>query len=128
MEMKTIHTNTGMKGVEEAVLAELRKKGNLKNFMRVISIGSAVVVLPDTDRSKEATQTEVLKAMGLQGVEVKEVERRKFVVTDRCGDRIGIWALTLDQIRFLEELEEQGYLLDDDTKFEDFNDVEAKEI
>lgn len=128
MIMKTTHTVNGMEGIKQAIPHVARTIGSLSNYNRVIRIGSAIVILPDTDRTKEATSQEVLKAMGVRNL-VQEFPQEeilhKYAITDRTGDYEGIWGLTEEQHRLMQEIIEHGYLLDDDTRFEllDNNDV-----
>lgn len=107
MTIETIHTTNGMEGVKSAVSATVRQRGIGQNYMRVISIGSAVVVLPDPDRTKKATLAEVFKAMGVKDKNPQDQIRTKYIVTDYRGDSAGIWALTDDQVKLLDELQKK---------------------
>lgn len=123
MNMKTIHTVNGMEGVKQEIFPVARTIGNIHNYNRVIRVGSAIVILPDTDRTKDATIQEVLKAMGIkmqnpQDIVQQEETLHKYAVTDRTGDYEGIWGLTEEQHRLMQKIINNDYLLDSDTRIE----------
>lgn len=131
MNMKTMHTVNGMEGVKQAISHVVREIGSIPNYNRVIRIGSAIVILPDTDRTKEATPQEILKAMGIrnlvQGVP-REEKLYKYAITDRTGDYEGIWGLTEEQHRLMQAIIDNDYLLDRDTMIEFLDNTTVKRI
>ena len=128
MNIKTTHTVNGMEGIKQAIPHVARTIGSVNNYNRVIRIGSAIVILPDTDRTKEATLPEVLKAMGIKMQNAQEEKLYKYAITDCTGDYEGIWGLTEDQNRLMKAIIDQGYLLDDDTRFKPLDDNDIKRI
>ena len=96
-----------------------------KNHMRVIRMGKGVIVLEDTNRSKPCEEKEVLKALGIVktadkrsvsvsigSAEAEKQNRKTVFLTDEDGDVLSAYSLTSDQIRLLEELQQQKYLSD----------------
>lgn len=96
-----------------------------KNHMRVIRMGKGVIVLNDTNCSKPCEEKEVLKALGIvktddkrsvsisvQSTEAEKQNRKTVFLTDEDGDILSAYSLTPDQIRLLEELQQQKYLSD----------------
>lgn len=96
-----------------------------KNHMRVVRMGKGVIVLEDTDRSKPCGEKEVLKALGIVktadkrsvsisigSAEAEKQNRKTVFFTEDFGEVLSAYSLTPDQIRLLEELEQQGYLSD----------------
>ena len=60
--MKTIHTSN----INQlpGFMYQAAKEIGLPNNYRLIQCGRGLVLLPDTDRSKDATEGEVVKALG----------------------------------------------------------------
>ena len=97
-----------------------------KNHMRVVRMGKGVIVLEDTNRAEPCGEKEVLKALGIvktadkrsvsisvQSDEAEKSNRKTVFLTDEDGSILAAYSLTPDQIRLLEELEQQEYLSDE---------------
>ena len=97
-----------------------------KNHMRVVRMGKGVIVLEDTNRAEPCGEKEVLKALGIVktadkrsvsisvgSAEAEKQNRKTVFLTDEDGSILAAYSLTPDQIRLLEELERQEYLLDE---------------
>lgn len=99
--MKTIHTSN----INQlpGFMYQAAKEVGLPNNYRVIQCGRGLILLPDTDRSKDAAEGEVIKALGFRNkVEnmSTEGERTIFAVTHE-GDPTTLISLTQEQVRFL---------------------------
>ena len=128
--MTTTHVYNNNDQLMVNVRNAMRQVHTNDNYLRVITCGKAVVILPDTDRTKDCEMPEMLKAMGL--VAVKDSRNlvcpapaeRKNVLCLYEGEVQYIYSLTPEQIRLLDELEEHGYLHRDIS----FSPVESCEI
>lgn len=102
--MKTIHASTNMaaSSVGATITGALRDN-NINGGYRIIKCGAGLVLLPDTDRSKDATEGEVINALGFRDKVAPvpaEGERTTFAVN--CQDEsIIMISLTPEQVRFL---------------------------
>ena len=102
--MKTIHASTNMaaSSVGATITGALRDN-NINGGYRIIKCGAGLVLLPDTDRSEDATEGEVIKALGFRDKAAPmpaEGERTTFVV-NRQGESTALISLTAAQVRFL---------------------------
>lgn len=103
--METIHANTNnsASGTGTTIHNALYKAG-IRGYYRIIQCGAGLVLLPDTDRRKNATEGEVIKALGFrnkaESMPKDDGERSNFSVT-REGEFRTMVALTPAQIRFL---------------------------
>ena len=103
--MKTIHQNASINASTfgTCLLNDMREAG-IRGGCRVIRCGAGLVILPETDRSKDATEGEVIKALGFRDKAVPmpkdDGERSTFSLT-REGEFRTMVALTPAQIRFL---------------------------
>lgn len=100
--MKTIHSSTNMtaSSVGATITGALRDN-NINGGYRIIKCGAGLVLLPDTDRSKDATESEVIKALGFRDKAAPaEGERTTFAVSHE-GDPTTLISLTPEQVRFL---------------------------
>lgn len=128
--MTTNHIYNNNDQLMVSVRNALRQVHNKDNYLRVIACGKAVVILPDTDRTKNCEMPEMLKAMGLVAVQdsrnlvYPDPAERKNVLCLYEGEVQYIYSLTPDQIRLIDELHEHGYLNGDIT----FSPVERCEI
>ena len=98
--MKTIHTSN----INQlpGFMYQAAKEIGLPNNYRVIQCGRGLILLPDTDRSKDATKGEVIKALGFRDKAAPmpaEGERTTFVV-NRQGESTALISLTPAQLRF----------------------------
>ena len=101
--MKTIHSSTNMtaSSVGATITGALRDN-NINGGYRIIKCGAGLVLLPDTDRSKDATEDEVIKALGFQDKVAPvpaEGERTTYAVN--CEGESTMISLTPAQVRFL---------------------------
>lgn len=111
--MKTIHTSN----INQlpGFMYQAAKEVGLPNNYRVIQCGRGLILLPDTDRSKDATEGEVIKALGFRNkVEnmSTEGERTTFAV-NRQGDFTTLVSLTPAQVRFLKWCESEDIFWDE---------------
>ena len=99
--MKTIHTSN----INQlpGFMYQAAKEVGLPNNYRLIQCGRGLILLPDTDRSKDATEGEVINALGFRDKVAPmpaEGERTTFAVN--CQDEsIIMISLTPEQVRFL---------------------------
>ena len=111
--MKTIHTSN----INQlpGFMYQAAKEIGLPNNYRVIQCGRGLILLPDTDRTKDATVGEVIKALGFRNkVEnmPTEGERTTFAV-NRQGDFTTMISLTPAQVRFLRWCESEDIFWDE---------------
>ena len=103
--MKTTHTSTNITTSSiGATIAGALRNHNIRGDYRIIQCGAGLVLLPETDRSKDATEGEIIKALGFRDkaekMPVDDGERTTFAIT-REGDFATIVSLTPAQVRFL---------------------------
>lgn len=103
--MKTIHCSTAASHTSTGVtVSGALREANIRGDYRVIRCGAGLVLLPETDRSKDATEGEVIKALGFRDKAVPmpkdDGERSTFAVS-REGEFKTMVALTPAQVRFL---------------------------
>ena len=111
--MKTIHTSN----INQlpGFMYQAAKEVGLPNNYRVIQCGRGLILLPDTDRTKDATVGEVIKALGFRNkVEnmPTEGERTTFAV-NRQGESTTLISLTPAQVRFLKWCESEDIFWDE---------------
>lgn len=111
--MKTIHTSN----INQlpGFMYQAAKEVGLPNNYRVIQCGRGLILLPDTDRSKDATEGEVIKALGFRnkvGNMSTEGERTTFAV-NRQGEFTTLISLTPAQVRFLRWCESEDIFWDE---------------
>ena len=102
--MKTIHVSTHMatSSVGAAITGAMFDNG-IRGDYRIIKCGAGIIILPDTDRSKDATEGEVIKALGFRDKVAPmpaEDERTTFVLNYQ-GEFTTLISLTPAQVRFL---------------------------
>lgn len=111
--MKTIHTSN----INQlpGFMYQAAKEIGLPNNYRVIQCGRGLILLPDTDRSKDATEGEVIKALGFRNkVEnmPTEGERTTFAL-NRQGEFTTMISLTPAQVRFMRWCESEDIFWDE---------------
>ena len=111
--MKTIHTSN----INQlpGFMYQAAKEIGLPNNYRVIQCGRGLILLPDTDRTKDANEGEVIKALGFRNkVEnmPTEGERTTFAV-NRQGEFTTMISLTPAQVRFLRWCESEDIFWDE---------------
>ena len=111
--MKTIHTSN----INQlpGFMYQAAKEIGLPNNYRVVQCGRGLILLPDTDRTKDANEGEVIKALGFRNkVEnmPTEGERTTFAV-NRQGESTTLISLTPAQVRFLKWCESENIFWDE---------------
>ena len=111
--MKTIHTSN----INQlpGFMYQAAKEIGLSNNYRVIQCGRGLILLPDTDRTKDANEGEIIKALGFRNkVEnmPSESERTTFAV-NRQGEFTTMISLTPAQVRFLKWCESEDIFWDE---------------
>ena len=111
--MKTIHTSN----INQlpGFMYQAAKEIGLPNNYRVVQRGRGLILLPDTDRTKDATEGEVIKALGFRNkVENMSTggERTTFAV-NRQGEFTTLISLTPAQVRFLKWCESEDIFWDE---------------
>lgn len=111
--MKTIHTSN----INQlpGFMYQAAKEVGLPNNYRVIQCGRGLILLPDTDRTKDANEDEVIKALGFRNkVEnmPTEGERTTFAVSHE-GDPTILISLTPEQVRFLKWCQSEDIFWDE---------------
>lgn len=102
--MKTTHTSTVITASSlGATVAGALRESNIRGDFRIIRCGAGLVLLPETDRSKDATEGEIIKALGFRNKAepmTDDNERSTFAIS-REGEFKTMVALTPAQVRFL---------------------------
>lgn len=103
--MKTIHASSNLIASSiGTTIANALRDSNIHGDYRIIRCGAGLVLLPDTDRTKDATEGEIIKALGFRNkaepMPKDDGERSTFSLT-REGEFRTMVALTPAQIRFL---------------------------
>lgn len=104
--MKTIHASSNLIASSiGTTIANALRDSNIHGDYRIIRCGAGLVLLPETDRSKEATEGEVIKALGFRNkaepMPVENEGARSTYSLTREGEFRTMVALTPAQIRFL---------------------------
>ena len=109
--MKTIHTSN----INQlpGFMYQAAKEIGLPNNYRVIQCGRGLILLPDTDRNKDANEGEVIKALGFQDKAAPaEGERTTYAVSSE-GESTILISLTPAQVRFLKWCESENIFWDE---------------
>ena len=102
--MKTIHSSVASSlTVIGTTVSNALRNHNIRGDFRIIQCGAGLVLLPETDRSKDATEGEVIKALGFRNkAEPMPVDNERSTYSlSREGEFRTMVALTPAQIRFL---------------------------
>ena len=104
--MKTIHCSTAASHSSTGItVVGALREANVRGDYRIIRCGAGLVLLPDTDRSKDATEGEVIKALGFrnkaEAMPTKNEDERNTYAVSREGEFRTMVALTPAQVRFL---------------------------
>ena len=116
--MKTIHQNASINASTfgTCLLNDMREAG-IRGGCRVIQCGAGLVILPETDRSKDATEGEVIKALGFRDkaepMPTETEGKRSNYAVSREGEFWGVVGLTPAQERFLQYIERNDLLWDE---------------
>ena len=120
--MKTTHVSIhrNHNDLNYAVRCSLHDANNREGYLRVITCGKAVVILPDTNRKQDCEMPELLKAMGIARIDGEQAklcepaeEERFNVLCTRNGAVECIYSMTKDQYNLINELERQDFLWDE---------------
>lgn len=111
--MKTIHTSN----INQlpGFMYQAAKEIGLPNNYRVVQCGRGLILLPDTDRTKDANEGEVIKALGFRDKAAPmpaEGERTTFAL-NRQGKFTTMISLTPAQVRFLQWCESEDIFWDE---------------
>ena len=116
--MKTIHasSNSSLTVIGTTITNALRSN-NIHGDFRVIRCGAGLVLLPETDRTKDATEGEVIKALGFRNkaepMPTETEGKRANYAVSREGEFWGVVGLTPAQERFLQYIERNNLLWDE---------------
>ena len=120
--MKTTHVSIhrNHNDLNYAVRCALHDVNNREGYLRVITCGKAVVILPDTNRKQDCEMPELLKAMGITRIDggqaklCEPAEEERFnVLCTRNGAVECVYSMTKDQYNLINELERQDFLWDE---------------
>lgn len=116
--MKTIHSSVASSlTVIGTTVSNALRNHNIRGDFRIIQCGAGLVLLPDTDRKKDATEGEVIKALGFRNkAELMPTEnegKRSNYAVSREGEFWGVIGLTPAQERFLQYIERNDLLWDE---------------
>ena len=120
--MKTTHVSIhrNHNDLNYAVRSSLHDVNNREGYLRVITCGKAVVILPDTNRKQDCEMPELLKAMGITRIDggqaklCEPAEEERFnVLCTRNGAVECVYSMTKDQYNLINELERQDFLWDE---------------
>lgn len=102
----------------------LRNLNIYNSRLRVIESGRGVIILPETDVTRDCSTKELLKALHLPKEEkTKDTDKVNYIFTTGYRDDTKYVQLTQEQIKFLEWLEKEDYLMED-VQFQSFNSVD----
>ena len=116
--MKTIHSSVASSlTVIGTPVSNALRNHNIRGDFRIIQCGAGLVLLPDTDRKKDATEGEVIKALGFRNKAEPmptetEGKRTHYAVNREC-EFWGVIGLTPAQERFLQYIERNNLLWDE---------------
>ena len=116
--MKTIHTSTVITTSSiGATIAGALHEANIRRDYRIIQCGAGLVLLPETDKTRDATEGEVIKALGFRNkaepMPVENESKRTNYAVNREGEFWGVIGLTQAQERFLRYIERHELLWDE---------------
>lgn len=120
--MKTIHSSVASSlTVIGTTVSNALRNHNIRGDFRIIQCGAGLVLLPDTDRSKDATEGEVIKALGFrnkaESMPAETEGKRANYAVSRESEFWGVIGLTQSQERFLRYIE-RNELLWDEVRFD----------
>ena len=120
--MKTTHQNASINAAAfGTVMQNHMREANIRGGCRVIRCGAGLVILPETDRTKDATEGEIIKALGFRNkaepMPAETEGKRTNYAVSREGDFWGVVGLTQAQERFLRYIE-RNELFWDEVRFD----------
>lgn len=116
--MKTIHSSVASSlTVIGTTVSNALRNHNIRGDFRIIQCGAGLVLLSETDKTRDATEGEVIKALGFRNkAEVMPAEtegKRANYAVSREGEFWGVVGLTQAQERFLQYIERNNLLWDE---------------
>ena len=120
--MKTIHSSlaSSLTVIGTNVSNALRNH-NIRGDFRIIQCGAGLVLLPETDKTRDATEGEVIKALGFRNkaepMPTETEGKRANYAVSRESEFWGVIGLTPAQERFLRYIE-RNELLWDEVRFD----------
>lgn len=124
MELKTLHVNRSQNGFN-GILQTQARNNNMGDTVRIVTCGRGIIILPDTDRTKNCTLHELSKALHTN-IE-PEFSRNRYYVTDSYNDHKYVVDLSPQTEKFLEFLQEED-LLSSEVTVSTSDDVETYEF
>ena len=116
--MKTIHSSVASSlTVIGTTVSNALRNHNIRGDFRIIQCGAGLVLLPETDKTRDATEGEVIKALGFRNKAESmptetEGKRTHYAVNREC-EFWGVIGLTPAQERFLQYIERNNLLWDE---------------
>ena len=116
--MKTIHSSVASSlTVIGTTVSNALRNHNIRGDFRIIQCGAGLVLLPETDKTRDATEGEVIKALGFRNkaepMPVENESKRTNYAVNREGEFWGVIGLTPAQERFLQYIERNNLLWDE---------------
>ena len=111
--MKTKHIQSN--ALSSEVSRELRRLGTMQNYLRIVTCGKAVIILPDTNTSKECELPELLKAMHREDCkeELTSTETKRYLVKDNYNEENLFIEASPKVVEFIEYCLRNDYFTDD---------------
>lgn len=122
--MKTKHIYSNDLNAETC--RELRRLGTMQNYLRIVTCGKAVIILPDTNTSKDCSLSELLKAMHCEDCkeELTRTETKRYFIKDNYNEENLFLEASPKVVEFIEYCLRNDYFTDD-ISFLDPNKMEA---
>ena len=116
--MKTIHSSVASSlTVIGTTVSNALRNHNIRGDFRIIQCGAGLVLLPETDKTRDATEGEVIKALGFrnkaESMPTENEDKRTNYAVNRDGEFWGVIGLTQAQERFLRYIERHELLWDE---------------
>ena len=116
--MRTIHQNANLNATSFGTcLYDRMREAGISGGCRIIRCGAGLVILPETDRTKDATEGEVIKALGFRNkaepMPAETEGKRTNYAVSREGEFWGVIGLTQAQERFLHYIERHELFWDE---------------
>lgn len=114
--MKTIHCSVASSlTVIGTTVSNALRNHNIRGDFRIIQCGAGLVLLPETDKTRDATEGEVIKALGFRNKAepmLVDNERSTYAVS-REDEFKSMVALTPAQVRFLQWCQDEDLFWDE---------------
>ena len=120
--MKTIHSSVASSlTVIGTTVSNALRNHNIRGDFRIIQCGAGLVLLPETDKTRDATEGEVIKALGFRNkaepMPTETEGKRANYAVSREGEFWCVVGLTQAQEHFLRYIE-RNELLWDEVRFD----------